>query len=544
MSQKPTSATSDRPTLSRRGALKAGGALLGVALAGVGQAAAASPTRESYTIADGTEYETTVHVYDSNVSGITTFVVGGMHGDEPSGYKAAEHISNWSVKTGRLVVISQANVPAIEDGDRHNGFDLNRQFPPRSGDCNVDIAQAIWDEVERHDPDLVFDLHSSKGIYRGSPDGVGQAMFPTWTDPARDVAGRVVNKINDRFDLSGDIAYRVGNTLDADNPMLVHRVAGILDRPGYILETYRGPSLDQQVGCHLWAVRWGMEEFGQYRGTPEETSSGSSTDSTSDSSAEEILFEANEISITDSWREYSLDKHYRHPCIVAPSMRHRGWHQSHVRVDDNTNGSYKAQVEEWEYLDGGHVEESAGVVAVQSGRHTTQDGRPLEAGRTHVDEDWSQIGFRRGFGESPVVFAHPRTCDRRDPVVARVRSIGRYGFYARLQEEESNDGNHSDELLAWFAVEPGRGVINGRQFEAGVLDDAVDEDWHTIEFDGSYDNPVFIANMTSHGGRDPSTVRYDDLSSSSVDVFVEEEQSVTRETGHINEDVGYFVMEG
>ena len=540
MSQKPTSATFDRTSLSRRGALKAGGALLGATLFGAGQAAAASPTREKYQIADGTKYETTVHVYDSGVSGITTFVVGGMHGDEPSGFGAAERISDWRVKTGRLVVLPHANVPAMERGSRHDGFDLNRQFPPRSGDCNTDIARAIWREFERHAPDLVVDLHSSKGIYHGSPDGVGQAMFPTWTDPAREVAGGVVSKINDTFDLSGDLAYRVGNTLDADNPMLVHRVAGILDRPGYILETYRGPSLDQQVECHLRAVSWGMAEFGQQRGAPE----GTSTKSTGDASAEPILFEADEISLTDSWREYSLDTHFRHPCIVAPSMGHRGWHQSHVNVDDNTNTSYKACVEEWDYLDGDHVEESAGVVTVQSGRHTTEDGRPLEAGRDRVDEHWERIEFRESFGETPAVFAHPMTSNRGDPVVARIRDVSRHGFDVRLQEEEGNNGRHPDELLAWFAVEPGRGVINGREFEADRLTREVDEDWETVDFDGSYSDPVFVANMSSYEGPDPAAVRYQDLSSSSVRVFVEEERSATRETDHTREDVSYFVIEG
>ncbi|MFC7045963.1 succinylglutamate desuccinylase/aspartoacylase family protein [Halobacteriaceae archaeon GCM10025711] len=90
---------------------------------------AATASRTSYTIMDGTEHETTVHVYDSGNRGLTTFVIGGMHGDETSGYLAADEIATWSVTTGKLVVIPRANVEAIQAGVRGVGYDLNRQFP-------------------------------------------------------------------------------------------------------------------------------------------------------------------------------------------------------------------------------------------------------------------------------------------------------------------------------------------------------------------------------------------------------------------------------
>ena len=530
--------SSETGRFSRRSVLKGSGALLGAAVFAGGRAAAATPTRDSYQILEGTEFETTVHVYDSDVDGITTFVVGGMHGDEPSGYQAAGHVSNWRVQSGRLVVVPRANVPAIENGDRNYGFDLNRQFPPNDGDCTTGVARAIWKEVERYDPDLVFDLHSSKGVYHGDPSGVGQAMFPTWTDPAREVGGRVVGKINDRFDLPDDIAYRMGNTLDADSPKLLHRVAGVLDRPGYICETYRGPALDQQVKFHLWAVRWGMEEFGQLRGPPEDAVK-SVTDL-----PEPMAFAAHTHTLTDAWQEFETGHHFRHPVVVAPSMQARGWHQSHPRVDDYTNTSYRARVEEWEYLDGEHVEERAGVVVTETGHHTTDDGSPFEADRVWVDHDWEWIEFAEPFDDKPAVFAHPMTAEGSASVVARVRTVTTEGFELRLQEEEASDDEHTEEYVGWFALEPGRGQIDGRAYEAGYRIDDLDHHWLDVSFDGSYDDPVFVADVMSMVGPDPAAVRYEDLSSDGVRVFLEEEASANDELTHTDEDLAYFVVEG
>jgi hypothetical protein len=124
----------------------------------------------------------------------------------------------------------------------------------------------------------VFDLHSSHGIYKSGDDGVGQAMFPTWTSPARSNGENTVAALNNHFDLSGDLCYRMGNTLNADRDMLVHRVAGMLDRPGYICETTEKAPLDEQVQWHLFTVEHAMAQYGQNRGDEEQSSTADSPD--------------------------------------------------------------------------------------------------------------------------------------------------------------------------------------------------------------------------------------------------------------------------
>ncbi|WP_255194901.1 twin-arginine translocation signal domain-containing protein [Halorarius litoreus] len=260
---------------SRRRFLQAATAT-GVGLAALSTAsstasAARSSLRDQYQIRLGTPDEQTVYYYRAEQDGPTTMVIGGIHGDERAGYLAADQIREWTVDRGELVVVPRANPAAIADDLRPWDNDLNRQFPPRGGDCLSPLADTLWDVVEHHDPDWVFDLHSSRGIYKSDDGGVGQALFPTWTDPARPTGEQTVAALNERFGLSGDMAYLMGNTLDADRDMLMHRVAGVLDRPGFICETTEKAPLDEQVAWHLFTVEHAMAQFGQTRVTDQKS---------------------------------------------------------------------------------------------------------------------------------------------------------------------------------------------------------------------------------------------------------------------------------
>ena len=133
--------------------------------------------REAYPIMEGTEYETDVHVLDAG-SGPTGMVVGGVHGNEIGGIEAARLVPDYGLSAGRLVVIPEANAPAIEAGEREGpDGNLNRQFPVGE-EPTTDIARALWDELERHDPDCLIDMHTSRGVYRLHSGSVGQTIFP------------------------------------------------------------------------------------------------------------------------------------------------------------------------------------------------------------------------------------------------------------------------------------------------------------------------------------------------------------------------------
>lgn len=204
------------------------------------------PSTSVSTIMDGTKFETEVYVIDSNRSGPTGFVVGGQHGIEPAGWKAAHKLRNMTPREGKLVVVPEADKTAI-NGNTYGGEggNLNRQWPQGSS-----LADAIWSKIQVYAPDVVLDLHSSGGIYGGSPSGVGQCIFPT--PNARSDADKVISQLNSNHikpdGYNGDHLITRGNDQTGRNPLLSHQVGKHLDAKGFLFETTRsGTNLSTRI---------------------------------------------------------------------------------------------------------------------------------------------------------------------------------------------------------------------------------------------------------------------------------------------------------
>ena len=116
----------------------------------------AEPEVSSGLLAEGTRWQTPYYVMDSGVDGPTLLVTGGIHGNEPAGYRAAEQIRHWPIVKGTLVVVPKANVPGLKantrnmPGEPEERRNLNRNFP---GDrleegARGEIAQALWQFVQ------------------------------------------------------------------------------------------------------------------------------------------------------------------------------------------------------------------------------------------------------------------------------------------------------------------------------------------------------------------------------------------------------------
>jgi hypothetical protein len=138
-----------------------------------------TPSVERRLLMEGTEDETPLVRIDAPDEGPTVVLVGGLHGDEVAGWKAATAATDWAIDAGSLVVIPKAVIRAVEARRREHPAwgNANRLFPPDAAPRSP-LGKALWDAVERADPDCLIDLHSSKGIYSESPY-YGQHVFYT-----------------------------------------------------------------------------------------------------------------------------------------------------------------------------------------------------------------------------------------------------------------------------------------------------------------------------------------------------------------------------
>lgn len=158
-----------------------------------------TPTRAEVrvdTLSPGTPWETPCYTVDSMLEGPTVLLVGGLHGDEVAGYRAAEQIRRWPIARGRLVVVPRANVPAIQAGTRLTPEGLveealrnaNRGFPSaaKPEDPISPPCAAIWALTQRLQPDWVVDLHEGFDYRASNPDSAGSSIISV-RDPETDL---------------------------------------------------------------------------------------------------------------------------------------------------------------------------------------------------------------------------------------------------------------------------------------------------------------------------------------------------------------------
>lgn len=129
-------------------------------------------TVETWKILEDSIYETTVYKFTSDIPGKKCVIVGGIHGDEVAGWKAALQLKDKRDFVGEVLLIPQANILACKREERYPGKgvavngvkyqDLNRNFPgDPNGNVTKQIAHAISQTVIDFDPDVVVDLHES-----------------------------------------------------------------------------------------------------------------------------------------------------------------------------------------------------------------------------------------------------------------------------------------------------------------------------------------------------------------------------------------------
>jgi hypothetical protein len=238
------------------------------------------------------------------------------------------------------------------------------------------------------------------------------------------------------------------------------------------------------------------------------------------------------------WQSVTFTEALENPAVVMGPISLNGAQQATMRVRDVTETGFEYQLDEWDYLDGGHIEETVSWVAIESGTHQI-GGQTVVAGVGSASGTGGSIAFGTGFDAVPVVAAQVTSTNDGDAVTDRIDAVTATGFDVALDDQEANTGTHAAESLAWIAVQQGGAASAG--VWAGATGDAVTDDPFTQSFGSDFgDDFAFVADMQTEDGGDPAVVRLSSLTDGSATFFIEEEQSADDETGHTTEVVGSF----
>ncbi|MCE5250923.1 M14/M99 family metallopeptidase [bacterium] len=238
------------------------------------------------TYLENSDYEFTIYFIHGKQPGKTMMIMGGIQGDEPGGYLAADLYADLLLEKGNLIVVPRANFYTIKKNNRGINGDMNRKFGQNlqeDDDADLHIIGILKDLISKSD--VLLNLHEGSGYYSSTyisemrnPMRYGQSIIfdaETYTHSDGRIidlvgpASRVINEINSNID-DPEHFFHPNNhdTLSDDTKHIEQRksatyyaltVAGI---PAFGLETSKSLSpIETKVRYQTLAINAFMREY-------------------------------------------------------------------------------------------------------------------------------------------------------------------------------------------------------------------------------------------------------------------------------------------
>jgi len=265
--------------------------------------------------------------------------------------------------------------------------------------------------------------------------------------------------------------------------------------------------------------------------------------STGNDNADGFAWETGEIDIDHEWTFVPFNKSYDDPVVVAKPMSYKESAPAVTRVRNVSGDGFEIRVQEWDYLDGSHVNETVSYIVMESGSHTLSDGTIVEAG-TFTANNYHSISFLSSFNQAPVVLAGVASYNDEKAAAGRIGNVSPIGFDFKLQEQEANSNAHVNETIAYIAWEPSAGDINGYSYEVANTMEVVGDAFYHIVFARTFlSDPAFVGDMQTLNGWDTANVRWQNKTVSGIEVKIHEETSREDEKAHDAEVFGYILID-
>jgi predicted deacylase len=200
-------------------------------------------------LAPGTRFATPILRAEADRSGPTVLVVAGIHGNEAAGPVAARELASLRLERGRLLVVPEANRPALAarsrytPGSRHG--DLNRDFPTRQrGLPRGEMAHALCATSESMGSSVVV-----------CPE-------PSVRSEVEPMAARVLTAVNASIARPEAKFTRIQPGPDGSFARAMVEQRAI---PALVLETTWTQPLELRVAQHRLMIRCALEALGVAR---------------------------------------------------------------------------------------------------------------------------------------------------------------------------------------------------------------------------------------------------------------------------------------
>ena len=232
-----------------------------------------------------TQYELNVYRIYGNKPGKTLLIIGGIQGDEPGGYLAADLYADMSLERGNLIVVPRANFYSILLNQRGPSGDMNRKFTDSSiKDYDSKIVLVLKRLIA--ESDYLLNLHDGLGFYSTKWEGdirnplrYGQSIIADAdifyskrnkkTLYLGDLARKVAKKVNEHINNPG-FHFHFNNhmTSSPDTPHIEQRKSATYysltdhEIPAFGIETSKNiPSVKLRIKFQTMVINVFMKEF-------------------------------------------------------------------------------------------------------------------------------------------------------------------------------------------------------------------------------------------------------------------------------------------
>jgi len=247
---------------------------------------AAGASSQHQVFFQNTDFELHVYRICGDEAGKTLLIIGGIQGDEPGGYLAADLYVEMALRKGNLIVVPRANFCSIQRNVRGVNGDMNRKFAKvDEHDRDRQIIEKLKDLI--HESDCMLNLHDGSGFYaptwvsaQRNPQRYGQSIIADcemFTSRRHntvvnlgDMAQRVCRRVNSEIRNPEHLfAFNNHRTAAPDTPHVEQRKSATyfafkqLEIPAFGIETSKAiSSAQQRVRYQTMVINAFMEELG------------------------------------------------------------------------------------------------------------------------------------------------------------------------------------------------------------------------------------------------------------------------------------------
>ncbi len=258
-----------------------------------------------------------------------------------------------------------------------------------------------------------------------------------------------------------------------------------------------------------------------------------------------ISFELIEIHADSNWQYVSFADSFTNPVVITKATSFNDHETGVVRVRNITDSGLELRYQEWDYLDGVHLEEMITLMVVEAGSFTLDNGAMVEAGcfQASGTGTFTPVSLQQSMNTSPVVLAAVNSVNETEVVTIRVRNISTSRFEFMLQEQEANAASHVEETVCYLAWEPSMGLMGTMRFEVAATGDLITSSDLSINYSSRFvETPFVLAGQQTTNGIDTAVLSVISNTMDTLTVSVSEEQSGDLETDHAGEIGGYIAI--